>query len=272
MPQVVSQEDRHPAVAAGAEQDNVNNTAKQNYEKKCSEDPIQDNLFSMVPLPASDGSSPDSNNNLVSSSSESPASNYSSNVGPRSVNFVTIPDLGMLTEEIPRSQNNPAKLQLDLGSKESNSTVSEPSSIVNNDILTVQCTSEEPKSVEKQKMCLSMGLELHNDNAESIELVNLKQHSFQIKVSDALVSPKNRPFKGILKRNRQGCRGLCNCLNCASFRLHAERAFEFSRNQLHDAGEVASELMKELANLRLLLQKSITENDDSSNLQPHPVS
>lgn len=61
--------------------------------------------------------------------------------------------------------------------------------------------------------------------------------------------------KGILKRNTRGCRGICNCLNCSSFRLHAERAFEFSRNQLEDAEEVASDLMKELSYLRGVLEK-----------------
>ena len=61
--------------------------------------------------------------------------------------------------------------------------------------------------------------------------------------------------KGILKRSTRGCRGICNCLNCSSFRLHAERAFEFSRNQLQDAEEVASDLMKELSYLRGVLEK-----------------
>ncbi|KAK7319001.1 hypothetical protein RJT34_03710 [Clitoria ternatea] len=62
--------------------------------------------------------------------------------------------------------------------------------------------------------------------------------------------------KGILKRNPRGCRGLCTCLNCASFRLHAERAFEFSRNQFLDAEEVAQDLMKELSHLRNMLERS----------------
>ncbi|CAH8364091.1 unnamed protein product [Eruca vesicaria subsp. sativa] len=49
------------------------------------------------------------------------------------------------------------------------------------------------------------------------------------------------PSKGILKRSIRGCRGICSCLNCSSFRLNAERAFEFSRNQLQDteAGDAA---------------------------------
>lgn len=62
--------------------------------------------------------------------------------------------------------------------------------------------------------------------------------------------------KGILKRNPRGCRGLCTCLNCATFHLHAERAFEFSRNQFLDAEEVAQDLMKELSHLRGILERS----------------
>ncbi|KAG7025965.1 hypothetical protein SDJN02_12463, partial [Cucurbita argyrosperma subsp. argyrosperma] len=61
--------------------------------------------------------------------------------------------------------------------------------------------------------------------------------------------------KGIPKQNPRGCRGICNCLNCSSFRLHAERAFEFSRNQLQDAEVVASDLMKELSFIRDVLEK-----------------
>ncbi|KAF5192433.1 hypothetical protein FRX31_017973 [Thalictrum thalictroides] len=65
------------------------------------------------------------------------------------------------------------------------------------------------------------------------------------------------PTRGILKRHPVGCRGICTCLSCASFRLHAERAFEFSRNQMQDTEVVAMDLMKELSNIRALLEKSI---------------
>ncbi|XP_073284209.1 uncharacterized protein [Primulina huaijiensis] len=75
------------------------------------------------------------------------------------------------------------------------------------------------------------------------------------------------PPKGILKKNPRGCRGPCNCLYCASFHLHAERAFEFSKNQMHEAEEVALELMKEVAKLRHLLKKSIT-NENGSEIVP----
>ncbi|XP_023514502.1 uncharacterized protein LOC111778760 isoform X2 [Cucurbita pepo subsp. pepo] len=74
---------------------------------------------------------------------------------------------------------------------------------------------------------------------------------------EACVLPARRinVGKGIRKQNPRGCRGICNCLNCSSFRLHAERAFEFSRNQLQDAKVVASDLMKELSFIRDVLEK-----------------
>ncbi|KAK9288663.1 hypothetical protein L1049_017124 [Liquidambar formosana] len=77
--------------------------------------------------------------------------------------------------------------------------------------------------------------------------------------------------KGILKRNPRGCRGLCTCLNCASFRLHAERAFEFSRNQMQDAEEVALDLIKELSHLRNMLEKSTNGANDHAVVQVNQV-
>lgn len=243
----VLEEDRQPAPSATAERCFVNNNLK---EKTCER--IHDEARIQT---AADGSSPDSNSNL------------------RSVNSATLPDIGTVNEETGQSQSGLAKLPLDLGSKES-MLVSEPSSVVNC-IQTKQHTPEEPRSAEKHDTCLSVELELHSGNTDTSEIVNLKQPSSPVNTLDhlgALVSPNNKPFKGILKRNRQGCRGLCDCLNCASFRLHAERAFEFSRNQLHDAEEVASQLMKELANVRLLLEKSIAGKDDSASIRPNTVS
>ncbi|KAL9327414.1 hypothetical protein ACSQ67_008059 [Phaseolus vulgaris] len=86
----------------------------------------------------------------------------------------------------------------------------------------------------------------------------------QLKVVEQLGDPAVGFRKGILKRNPRGCRGLCTCLNCVSFRLHAEGAFEFSKNQLLDAEEVAHDLMKELSQLRNLLEKSV----DRVNINP----
>ncbi|KAL7145323.1 hypothetical protein ABFS83_07G074200 [Erythranthe nasuta] len=144
----------------------------------------------------------------------------------------------------------------------SNRKNSEQGSDCEENIPTKQSTFEEHGLVGKPKNnCFDTGLEDHNNNRQSIEKVNSKESSSRNEVSEALLSPRNGCLKGILRRNRRGCRGLCNCLNCASFRLNADRAFEFSRNQMNDAQELASELMNELANLRLLLDKSTCSGD-----------
>ncbi|EHA8589901.1 putative Pyrroline-5-carboxylate reductase [Cocos nucifera] len=66
------------------------------------------------------------------------------------------------------------------------------------------------------------------------------------------------PKRGILKRYGRGCKGICMCLECATFRIHADRAYEFSRKQMDEADEIIVGLMKELVNLRNLVDKSIT--------------
>ncbi|KAK6161647.1 hypothetical protein DH2020_005028 [Rehmannia glutinosa] len=266
MPQVDLKEDLHPVSAATAEQHYVNKIITE--EKQHTEDQTQNLLSSMVPLPSSDGSPPDTQNNPDSPMPQSSSTSYSSNAEPSLVTSETLPEPCMLidTEEMPQSQCNHINSELGLNGEENSSLLS-ASSTTNNDILSKPSISVEPGSVGKQEICLSMGLELHDNNGGSIEKVSLNQ----IEVSDALVTPTNGPFKGILKRNRRGCRGLCNCLNCASFRLHADRAFEFSRNQMHDAEEVASDLMKELANLRSLLEKSVITDNDLAAIQLNPV-
>lgn len=234
------------------QKDNVNRIKAEN---SCE---TQDLASSTVPLPPSDNSSLDTNDILLSSKQDSSSPSYSSNL-----------ESNVVTSETQSSLAN-SELRLEL---KDTTSQSEPSSIVNNDVLMEQCASGEPESVGNQKMCLDTALQLHNSYVDSIEKVGFKRNPFQDKESsDAFACPNNRPAKGILKRNPLGCRGLCNCLNCASFRLHADRAFEFSRNQMHNAEEVASELMEELANLRNLLEKSITKNNDSVGIQLNPVS
>ncbi|CAA7012987.1 unnamed protein product [Microthlaspi erraticum] len=71
------------------------------------------------------------------------------------------------------------------------------------------------------------------------------------------------PTKGILKRSIRGCRGICSCLNCSSFRLNAERAFEFSRNQLQDTEVMVLDLVGEISHLRDLLEKHDSESHKS---------
>ncbi|KAF7027896.1 hypothetical protein CFC21_039889 [Triticum aestivum] len=70
-------------------------------------------------------------------------------------------------------------------------------------------------------------------------------------------SPKKlSPKKGILKRHTMGCRGICMCLDCSVFRLHADRAFEFSRKQMQEADDIIVNLLEEVASLRSLAEKS----------------
>nr|KYP38311.1 hypothetical protein KK1_040474 [Cajanus cajan] len=100
-------------------------------------------------------------------------------------------------------------------------------------------------------------------NEKSPERHDCCQSLSQLKVVEQLGVPAVGFKKGILKRNPRGCRGICTCLNCVSFRLHAERAFEFSRNQLLDAEEVAHDLMKELSILRSMLETSADSVNDN---------
>ncbi|KAL0451971.1 UNVERIFIED_CONTAM: hypothetical protein Slati_1175200 [Sesamum latifolium] len=266
--QAYLKEDLHPLSTATTEKDYVNKTIAENSSGvQHAEVQMQNFVSSMAPLPPSDGSSPDTNNSPVSSMQQSSSSNYSSNVESSSFSSKTPSDpmLINLQTGVPESKR---KLEPGFDCKE-NSSASPPSSTVSNDIRMEQSASEEPGPVGKHEMCLDVQLKLHNNIGESIEKVNLDQS--QMEVSGSLFAPNNGPSKGILKRNRRGCRGLCNCLNCASFRLHADRAFEFSRNQMQDAEEVALELMKELANLRLLLEKTISDDNDLAAIQLNPV-
>ncbi|XP_075523749.1 uncharacterized protein LOC142556250 isoform X2 [Primulina tabacum] len=166
--------------------------------------------------------------------------------------------LGLQTGGILQSQSSPRKLETECPHTDTNG-------LEMNEHSTLQI--EESEQVAKQTKCSDLGLELFNDNRESIEDVQLNQGMLKMDVCNSLFSTIAGPPKGILKKNPRGCRGPCNCLNCASFHLHAERAFEFSKNQMHDAEEVALELMKELARLRHLLNKSIT-NENGSEIAP----
>ncbi|GAB2237372.1 hypothetical protein Droror1_Dr00015274 [Drosera rotundifolia] len=76
---------------------------------------------------------------------------------------------------------------------------------------------------------------------------------------------------GILKRNPRGCRGPCSCLDCTSFRLHAGRAFEFSRNQMHDAEELTLHLMKELSCLQSVLENFVCNAVNDVALPVHQI-
>ncbi|KAL1535664.1 hypothetical protein AAHA92_28419 [Salvia divinorum] len=96
---VVYEEDRHPAPAVIAEHYFENNTPKENFcNKLYAEDRIQT---------TSDGSSPHSNSNLVSSIPELSATNYSSNIDPRPSNV--LPESIGLSREYLREIGEPAE-------------------------------------------------------------------------------------------------------------------------------------------------------------------
>ncbi|KAG6593641.1 hypothetical protein SDJN03_13117, partial [Cucurbita argyrosperma subsp. sororia] len=103
-------------------------------------------------------------------------------------------------------------------------------------------------------------LQMHHLHSEQ-EMLDTRMLKVDPQLHDQAVLSSYDPLTGkgsrmgIPKQNPRGCRGICNCLNCSSFRLHAERAFEFSRNQLQDAEVVASDLMKELSFIRDVLEK-----------------
>ncbi|KAL6532146.1 hypothetical protein OROGR_014116 [Orobanche gracilis] len=258
----------HPMPQVDTEKnDYVNDTTTKNfYEKQLTEDRAQNH-----PSP-SDGSSPEANNKQVSSTALSSSTKYLSNGGPSLVTSETLPEplilIDLHTERMPQSHSDHRKAEL-CSDRKDNCIELPPSSTINNDILNKQSASKELGSAGKEKDCLDMELELglHSNSGDPTVNFDMNKCSFQIQASDATASSTKGPFRGILKRNRQGCRGLCTCLNCASFRLHADRAFEFSRNQMHEAEEIASDLMKELANLRFLLAKSIISDNDVAAIQ-----
>nr|XP_010929839.3 uncharacterized protein LOC105051214 [Elaeis guineensis] len=83
------------------------------------------------------------------------------------------------------------------------------------------------------------------------------QRESQLEVVHSAARHVLAPKRGILKRYGRGCKGICMCLECATFRIHADRAYEFSRKQMDEADEIIVGLMKELANLRNLVDKTI---------------
>ncbi|XP_050895017.1 uncharacterized protein LOC127101605 [Lathyrus oleraceus] len=158
----------------------------------------------------------------------------------------------------PKSQL-PDKQILSNGLDKLENLISSPKS-VQRDLLTtpLRPITEEVMTIEEEATpALSIG-------ERSPETLGYSQSLSQLKVTDQPSAPSVGFQKGILRRNPRGCRGLCTCLNCVSFRLHADRAFEFSRNQLLDADEVAQDLMKELSHLRNILER----NNDGVNDTP----
>lgn len=122
--------------------------------------------------------------------------------------------------------------------------------------------------VDIGKNCIHQGVG-NQKCSNKMKCVSMDQDS--IKMGALYCKGTDGSIKGILKRNPRGCRGLCNCLNCASFRLQAERAFEFSRNQMLDAEEVALGLLDGLAEIRDMLEKSAVGFNDLGDIQINQV-
>lgn len=108
--------------------------------------------------------------------------------------------------------------------------------------------------VEKEREEVSMLI-------NSVPLPTLKDDIIELEVAPKLrrsgpgshaMTPKNNS----LKKHTRLCIGVCTCLDCASFRLHADRASEFTRRQLLEADDIVTTLMKQLAYLRKIIEKS----------------
>ncbi|XP_020110786.1 uncharacterized protein LOC109725822 isoform X2 [Ananas comosus] len=98
------------------------------------------------------------------------------------------------------------------------------------------------------------------DCKNTVPTIDIDRRSIVTSKSDIVHSSERHllsPKRGILKRHTRGCKGACMCLDCVSFRIHADRAFEFSRKQMQEADETIAGLVKELASLRNLVEKSI---------------
>ncbi|RWR74632.1 hypothetical protein CKAN_00296900 [Cinnamomum micranthum f. kanehirae] len=129
-----------------------------------------------------------------------------------------------------------------------------------NEALSMECAnyiqgpSDLPTKAEEESMQPVSAL---STDAKPLESLNFQSQS---EYSIHLETPVLPLVKGILKTHPQECSGLCMCPDCASFRLHAEKANEFSRKQMQEAEGVAVGLMKELSSLRSVMEKMITSS------------
>lgn len=141
--------------------------------------------------------------------------------------------------------------------------------IVESDLVLTLHSPKRSSEPSSEDAILNTPSHINSKSEES--LISVFQSSSK---PEAVVSPVVPSFglaKGILMRNPRGCRGICNCLNCASFRLNAEKSFEFSRNQLLDAEELAMDLMKEMSNLRCMLERCVNGADHNAILPADQV-
>lgn len=131
---------------------------------------------------------------------------------------------------------------------------------------------EHPSSDSLQ---LSVYAEAKRDDSSNGEMhhnTDLCYQMLKTKTLERNTTPTVGLKKGILKRNPRGCRGLCTCLSCASFRLNADKAFEFSKNLFLEAQDVALDLMNELSHLRSILERRTNDANNHSVLDENEVS
>ncbi|KAJ8774336.1 hypothetical protein K2173_011585 [Erythroxylum novogranatense] len=107
---------------------------------------------------------------------------------------------------------------------------------------------------------------LENSNAFSVLRPKDEQYKQLLQLPGFHGITADSSPKSILRRNPRGCRGSCCCLNCTSFRLNAEKAFDFSKNLMLDAEEVAFDLIKENSELCDMLEKSAVSSDLNPNV------
>ncbi|KAL3507194.1 hypothetical protein ACH5RR_032576 [Cinchona calisaya] len=237
--------------------------------------PIIDKVHCVDGLP--DGISPNLSTPFMSSCSSNGNSNS------ESFDDISQPDVPNcsqieMTSLDKHAQNKPRKLEVllpvaDLRVCDGESNCSAEMSIptINRESFPRESVVEvlQHEQVDIGKNCNAQGQGYPEGKADDIICVSLDQNSS--KFGAFSVQGTDNSIKGILKRNPRGCRGLCNCLNCASFRLHAERAFEFSRNQMLDAEEVVLGLINELAELRSMLENPVVDGSDHASIQLNQV-
>ncbi|CAO2202990.1 unnamed protein product [Urochloa humidicola] len=118
------------------------------------------------------------------------------------------------------------------------------------------CAVDRSLSVEEMSGCSPL--------TESVCKAGISRPKGAPSVEKRGFSPKKlSPKKGILKRHTRGCKGICMCLDCCMFRLRGDRAFEFSKKQMHEADDIICNLLKEVASLRSLVEKATGQQEST---------
>ncbi|GMI71832.1 hypothetical protein HRI_000852500 [Hibiscus trionum] len=171
------------------------------------------------------------------------------------------------------SQQEPTLLVKTSVSDTSQKVESRPKDVVESPAMSSSSLTDSgllPEEEDAKLAACQLPLETEEDCIKSAEKCAKHERKIEADSSVEASTPPAMPSaslrKGILKRNPRGCRGICTCLNCSSFQLHAERSFEFSRNQMQDAEEVVLDLIKEMSCLRNMLEKSAFVDDDQTNI------